>query len=215
MQPAYPCPVSSTHPRHALRRENLERLFADPAVKGPTNLARLLGKPNLSGHFSNIRNGIRDMGDDLARDVESSTGRPPGWMDRQHSVVGEPTPQWPQAHPASHPVGSHDLPYVPWEAIVGHQIPAVFRSTLPDDALSPDFPAGTEIVWTTRRKAAPGRLILVKDRHGQVHARQCHQGREPGQWLAAPINAAYITFDSNEDGVELLAVYKGRLEPDD
>lgn len=200
-------------PRHQTRRANL--VAALQLAGGPTKLAALLHKPDLRGHLSNIRDGKRGMGDDLAAQIESALELGPGWMDRQHLVAGESPNAMPAAHVLSHRVGSDALPYIAWHLIVGQTVPAVFRTTLPDDALAPDYPGGTEIVWTTRRRPAPGRLILVKDRHGQAHARQCHQGRLPGQWLAAPLNPAFITFDSHEDGVELLAVYKGRLEPDD
>ena len=94
-------------------------------------------------------------------------------------------------------------------------VPEIFRAVLADDALAPEFPRGTEIVWSTRRVIAPGRLALVRDRHGQLHARQCHQGRAPGQWLAAAINPAYVNFDSVQDAIVVVAVFKGRLEPDD
>lgn len=96
-----------------------------------------------------------------------------------------------------------------------NNVPDVFVAVLIDDAMAPDYPRGSEIVWTTRRRLAPGRMVLVRDRHGQTHARQCHQGRVPGQWLAAAVNPAYVSFDSVQDQLQLVAVYKGRLEPDD
>lgn len=91
----------------------------------------------------------------------------------------------------------------------------LFRLVLVDDALAPELPKGTEVVWTTRRRAAPGRPILLRDQHGQVHARICHQGRMPGHWMAVANHPAYVSFDSSEPGLTVLAVYKGRLEPDD
>lgn len=200
-------------PRHRIRRANVTLVMQ--RAGGPTKMASSLGKPDLRGHLSNIRDGKRGLGDELAAEIEDCFKLGRGWMDRQHPHAGEDASKSEVARELSDPFGSHDLPYLPWEAIVGRDIPVIFRTTLPDDALSPDYPAGAEIVWTTRRRAAPGRLILVKDRHGQLHARLCRQGREPGQWLAAPINPAYITFDSTEDGVSVIAVFKGRLEPDD
>lgn len=202
-------------PRHALRRANLILLLSDPQMGGPTGLARLLGKPSLKGHLSNMRNNVRGMGDALAAKIEQAAGLPRGWMDEQHTFAGENPPTYRVAQELSQRMSSHSLPLIPWEAIVQGNVPEVFRAVLADDSLAPDYPAGTEIVWTTKRRAAPGRLILVQDRHGQLHARQCHQGRAPGQWLAAPINPAYLTFDSEEESLTLVAVYKGRLEPDD
>lgn len=215
MQAAYPLGMHPASPRHQIRRTNLGRLLDDERIGGPAQLARLMGKPTLKAHLSNLKNGVRGIGDRLAASIERAAGVPPGWMDAQHPIAGEKPAAYALAHPVSHPLSGNGLPLLPWEAIVQGQVPDVFRAVLTDDALAPDFPAGTEIVWTKHRRAAPGRLVLVQDRHGQVHARQCRQGRSPEQWLAAPTNSAYLTFDSAEEGLTLIAVYKGRLEPDD
>lgn len=215
MQAAYSVHMPLDSPIKAIRRANLVSVTTAAKPVSYTELARLLRKPKMRSHLSNIANGAKGMGDRLAADIESALGLPQGWMDRQHSSAGEPARPYGVAHPVSHGLLSHDLPFMTREEIVQRHVPEVFRTRLDDDALAPEHPAGTEIVWTTRRRPAPGRLLLLKDRHGQVHARLCHQGRAPGQWIAAPINPAYVAFDSQEEGIELLAVYKGRLEPDD
>lgn len=200
--------------RHAVRRANLELVLAQ--VGGPTKLAELLGKPDLAAHLTNLRKGKRGIGDKLAADIEDATGKPRGWMDQQHQIAGEATPSYGVAQVLSLGELSNSLPLMSWEALMkDNNTPEVFRAALADNALAPDFPQGTEIVWTTRRKVMPGRLVLVRDRHGTVHARQCHQGRAPGLWIAAAIDPAYVSFDSVEDGLAVVAVYKGRLEPDD
>lgn len=216
MQPAYSPPVSLTSPVKLNRRANLASLMTGPsAIINPTDLARAMGKPKMRSHLSNVASGLKGMGDTLAATIESALGLPSGWMDQQHPNAGEGAAQYRVAQNMSQGLVSHDLPMMSWEDLVKRPIPEVFRTILPDDALAPDHPAGTEIVWTTRRRPAPGRLLLVQDRHGQIHARQCHQGRAPGQWIAAPISPAYVAFDSHEEGLQLLAVFKGRLEPDD
>lgn len=95
------------------------------------------------------------------------------------------------------------------------EVPDLFRAITSDDAMAPDFPIGTELVWTTRRRVQPGRLMLVRDAHGRVHTRRCHQAAEPGQWIAVPSNEAFASFSSQDPAVSVLAVFKGRLEPDD
>lgn len=215
MQAAYSFGMLPPSLRHQIRRANLGRLLEDERIGGPAQLARLMGKPKLKAHLSNLRSGVRGIGDRLAASIERAAGVPPGWMDAQHPLAGEAPAAYVLAQPVSQPPSANSLPLLSWEAIVQGRVPDVFRALLADDALAPDYPAGTEIVWTKHRRAAPGRLILVQDRHGQVHARQCRQGRSPDQWLAAPINSAYLTFDSAEEGLTLIAVYKGRLEPDD
>ncbi len=139
---------------------------------------------------------------------------PPHWLEHQHSVAGEV--------PAPYTV-AQDLSQSPFEAVplldreqlLNHKTPELFRFALPDDAMAPEMPAGTEIVWTTRRRVAPGRLLLLKDGHDQLHVRQCHQGPGPAAWIATPLNEAYRSFTSSDAGVTVLAVFKGRLEPDD
>lgn len=201
-------------PRNRLRAANLKRLLA--TTGGPTALANAMGKPGLRGHLTTMAKNGRGVGDKMAANIEEALGLAPGWMDRQHPVAGESPPAYEVAQNLSHLLGSHGIPYMPWEKILTHkEVPPVFRTVLPDDALSPDHPAGTEIVWTTRRRPTPGRIILVADRHQQLHARLCRQGREPGHWIADAVNAAYTTFDSHTDDITVVAVFKGRLEPDD
>jgi hypothetical protein len=202
-------------PRQVLRRTNLELVLADPEIGGPAELARLIDKPKMKAHLSNVRAGRRGMGDDLAAAIERAAGHAPGWMDQQHQGAGEAPAAYTVARPVSHPTDSDDLPLMIWEDLMKLPVPEIFRAALPDDALAPEFPKGTEIVWTTRRRIAPGRIVLLRDRHGTLHARICHQGREPGQWLAMPTNSAFISLASTEEGLQVLAVYKGRLEPDD
>lgn len=202
--------------RHALRRQNLELVLADPTVGGPTALARLLGKPKMKGHLTNVRKGKRGMGDDLAHDIEEATGRPLGWMDQQHLTAGEPVAPWSVAHQASQPKAFDTLLLLTVESLVNARaVPDVFRTVLADDALAPDMPRGTEVVWTTKRRPQPGRVMLLRDAHGQIHARMCHQGHAPGHWRALATSRVYVDFDSDEPGLTLLAIYKGRLEPDD
>lgn len=208
--------MEAQSPRHATRRANLVLVLADPGIAGPAQLARLLGKPKLKGHLSNIKAGKRGMGDLLAQDIEDAAEKPRGWMDQQHPDTGEATPSELVAHDLSYPARSDDLPILPWEALMfSSKVPDIFCAVLVDDALAPEFPRGTEVVWTTRRKVGPGRPMLLRDKHGHVHARMCHQGAAPGQWLAVSSNAAFLKFESTDPGISVIAVYKGRLEPDD
>lgn len=81
-----------------------------------------------------------------------------------------------------------------------------FRFALEDDALAPEHPRDTEFIWSRSKAPAIQSLVLVKDKHDQVHAREYRQGRAPGQWLAAATNRAFASFDSIEDDLQVLAV---------
>lgn len=91
----------------------------------------------------------------------------------------------------------------------------LFVLALRDDSLAPQFPRGTCVVWSAKRKLSPGRLVLVRDKHGRDHARMLFAGSEPGQWRAAALNPAFPSFDPTTDGLTVLAVHRGTLDPDD
>jgi hypothetical protein len=138
----------------------------------------------------------------------------PHWMEGQRLIAGEA----PMPYAVAHGVSQSPFEAVPLldrEQLLNDNRPELFRFCVPDDAMAPEIPAGTEVVWTTRRRIAPGRLLLLADSHQQLHVRRCHQGDGPGAWVAGALNSAYRAFRSDEPGVHVLAVYKGRLEPDD
>lgn len=102
------------------------------------------------------------------------------------------------------------LPTIKWEALVDlESLPDEFSLAAPDDAMAPLARAGRLIVWNRQREARPGAGILVRDRAGQFHLRQMHQGREPGHFRAVPLNSAYRELDSAADGLEVVAVWDG------
>lgn len=95
----------------------------------------------------------------------------------------------------------------------GAELQDLFKTLLPDDSGGPKYPRGHWIVWSTTRQPVVGRLVLVRDAHGRLHAREYHQGAAPGKWHASAPNPAYASFDG--DDLTIVAVYKGQLDPDD
>lgn len=176
-------------------------------------------------YWSGMLAGSRSFGEKAARAAEHalelSRGtldsvddeNPKHWANDQHSTKGATVVV---AQELSQYLVSHTLPVMTWESILqSTQVPPSFSARLPDEALSPRYPKDTEIAWSTRRQVMPGRLLLVRDRHGQVHARLCTQGRTPGSWTASALNDAYVSFPSDEPGLTVLAVDRGVLAPDD
>jgi transcriptional regulator with XRE-family HTH domain len=103
-----------------------------------------------------------------------------------------------------------------WEQLVSGDIPGpgrLFQLQLIDSALAPELPAGTDLIWSTDKPAAPGSIALVRDRHGQIHARQFRQGTTPGRWIAAATNPSFASFDSEVDGLAIMAVATFRAMP--
>lgn len=91
----------------------------------------------------------------------------------------------------------------------------LFILSVGTDALLPRWPANTDIVWSRSRLPQPGKPVLVRDQHGRHHARVYRQGREPGQWEAAALDINFASFQSGQDGLTVVAVYKGELDPDE
>lgn len=98
------------------------------------------------------------------------------------------------------------------EVMTAETLPENFASPIPDDALSPDYPSGLELIWSTEKPPRIGSLVIVRDEHGTTHVRQFAQGNAPGQWLAAARNPAFRSFHSTE-GLSILAVAKWRDMP--
>ncbi len=138
----------------------------------------------------------------------------PVWIERQHLHAGESHALYAVAHGMSH-LTLQAVPFLSGEQLMRDEVPETFRAVVADDAMAPEFPMGTELLWTTRRRIQPGRLLLIRDSHHRVHVRRCHQGADPDHWIGAPANPAFATFTSRDVGVAVLAVFKGRLEPDD
>lgn len=68
-----------------IRRDNLRQLLL--AHGGPAGLARRMGKSDRGSTFSQIAgpNPTRDVGDQMARELETVLGLAVGWMDRDHA----------------------------------------------------------------------------------------------------------------------------------
>lgn len=120
------------------------------------------------------------------------------------------------AHAASLHGATLDAPLLNAAAIREiNNMPAFFRTVIDDDANAPAIKQGQEVLWSTTRKAAPGRMVLVRDLHGVLHVRQYRQARVPDQWIAAPLNDAFAYLYSHLDGIAIIGVLKGLLDPDD
>lgn len=89
-----------------------------------------------------------------------------------------------------------------------------YRFALMDDAMAPDHPKGAQIIFSGARTPKPGRLVLIKTGHGELHARMYSQGKVPGEWRATPTQVGYAEFSSADPGVELMAAYCGVYEPE-
>lgn len=96
------------------------------------------------------------------------------------------------------------------EQIMGMgELPARFVFALEDDAMGDFGRAGTQVVFESASEARPGAGVLVRDRDGQLSVRRKAQGRSQAHWLAVAPNGVYRSLDSEADGLEMLAVWRG------
>lgn len=163
--------------------------------------------PSQASYLSQLMNGY-SFGSRAARNMEARLGMPERYLE----------PANPQREGVARNMISTAAmmvaPVVSWETIVaGEALPEEFKASLPDDAMAPEFPRGLELVWSPSRPAAIGSIVIVQDRHGQHHVRQYAQGRSPDRWSAQATGRGYASFDSEEDGLRLIAVAKYRPMP--
>lgn len=83
-----------------------------------------------------------------------------------------------------------------------------FETTLPDEAMAPDAPKGTRVIFITGVEPEPGNWVLLRDAEGQHYCRQFRQSR-PGQWEAHALNPGYLPLDGARDGLRVVAVFDG------
>jgi len=207
--------ISST--RHLRRQANLELLIKE--VGGPTQLALLAETPKT--HISALRRGSRGIGDALAAKLEQACDRAPGWMDRESvrahvaasgesSSIRESVTDYrgvaldlSQARPIL------ATPRIEWEQLMQDGLPERFDLVLRDDALGEQGKKGEIGKFSTIARPIEGRGVLFTDRDRNPYVR-IYQLRTVGRWAAVSANPqAYGTLDSEQDGLQLLAVMVG------
>lgn len=154
---------------------------------------------------------VSDFSPRLARllDVDA------GWTRPQHLLAGESPGRFEVAQNLSHHQYSHQVLETTWEKLMVSVPDSLFTLHLRDDALAPEHPRGTRVVWRPGRKLAARRLVLLRDAHGDLHARVLYATEAPGQWHAKATHAAFLSFEVPSASVHVLAVHQGFLDPDD
>lgn len=89
-------------------------------------------------------------------------------------------------------------------------VPASFVLAVPDDALAPDTPKGSLLMFAEGRPSSFGTGVLVEDESGRRYVRRYIEG-PGGTWIAAARNDSYVTLHSERDRLVILAHVKWRL----
>lgn len=155
----------------------------------------------------------RQISSESCRRIEAAMGKEPGWMDQQRWTPEQHAPEGRaatgMAHDLSDPPFEDELQQHPWEFIVSAstaELSKRFIAAVPDGALAPTTPKGTEYVF-----AAPGGqprdsvVVIVQTASGR-RAMRLYFALDAGAWEARARDAAYPSFHSERDGLQLLAV---------
>lgn len=196
-----------------IRRANLkallagfrpERKFADLIERSQTQVTQWknaspdskTGKP-------------RQLSSEICRLIEEKCGKPEGWMDQQHAPAGVDAPPVQVAQVVSLPSGDDELQTYPWEFVVSAVLPLPrrFCAAVPDDALAPRSPKGTEFVFASDFKGRPGDgvAVIVQTAGGRRYMRM-HFALDGNAWEARARDPAFPALHSERDGLQLLAV---------
>lgn len=98
---------------------------------------------------------------------------------------------------------------IAWEALMHHtQLPPEFETALPDNAMAPDAPKGTRVIFIAGTLAEPGDWVLLKDAGGALYCREFRQAR-PGHWEAHAKNPGFLPLHSDRDGLQVIAIFDG------
>ena len=101
---------------------------------------------------------------------------------------------------------------ITWEQLMQtKELPERFVVETPDDALAPNLPRGTAVVFERASAPQPGECVLVQDSRGARYMRRYVQG-VGGAFTAQALNDAYVTLESGRDGLTVLAVMAWRAE---
>ncbi len=133
----------------------------------------------------------------------------PGWL---ATGQGSPTISEDREIPVAHMLSDLSpivqLQELTWGDLMTADLSGRFALLLRDDALAPEYPAGTCIRFDATRQPRPGWPVLVKDSAGAFYCRDYIQGAG-GRWKAEARQRGYAALDSEADGLQLVGVMYG------
>lgn len=100
------------------------------------------------------------------------------------------------------------LQILTWGELMAADLSGRFGLLLRDDALAPEYPAGTTIRFDAARSPRPGWPVLVKDSAGAFYVRDYIEGAG-GRWKAEARQRGYAALDSEADGLQLVGAMYG------
>lgn len=108
------------------------------------------------------------------------------------------------AHGMSHPFDTL-LHLSSGELSKMERVPRQFVGEVPDDGLK-GYKAGEQLVFDSSQAPKIGKVVLVRSASGELMLRGYAEGLAPGRWTAQATAPGYLTKDSEEHGLAVLAV---------
>ena len=190
------------------RKENLVKIVLDKfqgnkaafsrATSIHQNHVNLMASPNPKIH--------RNMGEELARRIETSLGLPPKWMDAQHGQVTQvhainSVPIDPAVARAIIPCGDFDSLVVTnrWEMRSASRITNVeslIMATISTPEMEPILRVGQHVIIDTGRKAVSTDGIYILEKGGAAFIRSVRKQMD-GAFILSAANPEYRS-DKNE-----------------
>jgi hypothetical protein len=200
-------PVDIQELRRSRLREWVEKVGGHGAVVRRYRLTASQGS-----YLSQVLNGY-SLAERSARRWEQRLELDAGFLDLAPTPSAQsPAPEYSVAHPLSLSTFD-DPPSMSWEdlQLPATLLPVTFSVAMPDDALAPNTPRGTPVIFDrSSTPPPPGVGVLVEDAHGARHIRIYRPG-VGGVWLAWARNENYPTLDSQAHRLTLLAVARHRM----
>lgn len=100
-------------------------------------------------------------------------------------------------------------PLLEWTDLMSGDLPSLFKLTVLDDAMTPEFKPGSVVIFTAGLPPKPRDAVLVRDPLGNHYFREYRVGLV-GQWYAAAIHAGFDPLYPDQHGIEVVAVMTGR-----
>lgn len=187
-------------------------LSSQPALAKRTGIAQstigriLRSESNPSSEY------LRKIADAFGVDVGTLHYSEPRFRDLLASgslraLRADPSAGW-VAHDLSQARNIVSLPRHIWEGLMDADLSQPFELEVIDDALGPDIFRGCIVRLDPQRKPEAGRPVLVRDREKRHYLRDYQVG-PGGRWQAVARQRGYVLLDSEEDGLQLVAVMKG------
>lgn len=104
------------------------------------------------------------------------------------------------------------IPSIQWADLLSTDLVGLFQTQMADDSMAPELPKGSTVAFMAGIEPRAQDFVLVKDGDDNLYVREMRQGRPGRRWQAYALNTAYLPLDSENDSLEVLAVFHGRLE---